>query len=221
MGRIHDDKERFTRVDRIELRAVTRTFGATVALRSVNATFEPGAIVFLQGPNGAGKSTLLAVLATVLRPTSGTVRYEPLGEDVALARSTIGWVAHESHCYPELTARQNVELTARLYGRDDSEWNAVLSRVGAVALAERSVGTLSRGQRQRIALARAIVHRPSVLLLDEPWSGLDATSSAALERVLVEERDGGTIVVVVSHDLDHADRLAGRTLRLENGKIVS
>jgi len=210
------------RIERIEVRGVTRLFGATAALRGVSCTFEAGTIAFLEGPNGAGKSTLLSVIGTMLQPTSGSVAYPPLGSDREIVRSQLGWVAHASHCYRELTARQNIELAARLYGVDaGTSWDRVGPRVGAQAFAERNVGTLSRGQQQRVALARALVHRPSVLLLDEPWSGLDAASSAQLERVLREEKAAGTLVVVVSHGSEHAERLADVRVRLENGRIAA
>src|SRR5688572_7105281 len=176
-------------VSRIEVRAVTRRFGATLALRQVSSEFQAGTLTFLEGPNGAGKSTLLAVIGTVLKPTAGTVTYEPVGSDPMLVRRHLGWVAHDSHCYPELTARENVELAARAHGVEvRTAWERVAERVAATALADRRVGTLSRGQRQRVALARALVHDPSVLLLDEPWTGLDRASSELLERVVLEHR---------------------------------
>ena len=209
-------------VDRIEVEGVSRLFGATPALRGVTCHFDAGTLTFLEGPNGAGKSTLLSIIGTVLRPSKGTVRFQPLGDDRDAARAHIGWVAHESHCYPDLSGRQNVELAAKLYGLSPADsWSAVCERVGAQAFCERAVGTLSRGQRQRIALARALVHRPSVLLLDEPSSGLDAASSQRLEEILIEERDRGSIVVVVSHSATLADRLGGRRVRLERGRIVN
>lgn len=209
------------RVEHIEVRSVTRLFGATPALRGVSARFEAGTISFLEGPNGAGKSTLLAVVGTVLRPTSGSVVYAPVGDDVEQVRPHIGWVAHESHCYRELTARQNVELAGRLYGVNGKEaWERVAGRVAIEALSDRAVGTLSRGQRQRVALGRALVHDPSVLLLDEPWAGLDAASGERLEQVLGEERDRGAVVIVVSHSSDLASRLAGARVRLVGGRIV-
>ena len=208
------------RIERIEVRGVTRLFGATPALRGVTTRFESGTISFLEGPNGAGKSTLLAVVGTVLRPTSGSVVYSPLGDDVEQVRPHIGWVAHDSHCYRELTARQNVELAGRLYGVDGKKaWERVCGRVAIESLEHRAVGTLSRGQRQRVALARALVHDPSVLLLDEPWAGLDAASGERLEQVLVEERDRGVMVIVVSHSSDLAARLAGVRVRLVGGRI--
>lgn len=209
------------RIERIEVRGVTRLFGATPALRGVTVGFDAGTISFLEGPNGAGKSTLLAVVGTVLRPTSGTVVYAPVGEDVEQVRPHIGWVAHDSHCYRELTARQNVELAGRLYGIGGREaWERVAGRVAIEALEQRAVGTLSRGQRQRVALGRALVHDPSVMLLDEPWAGLDAASGERLEQVLVEERDRGVLVIVVSHSSDLASRLAGVRVRLVGGRVA-
>ena len=210
-----------TRIDRIVVRQVTRTFGATAALRGVNLELAAGTLTFLEGPNGAGKSTLLAVIGTVLKPTAGEVSYEPVGSDPMLIRRHLGWVAHDSHCYPELTARENVELAARAHGVEVSgAWARVAPRVAAEALSDRRVGTLSRGQRQRVSLARALVHDPSVLLLDEPWTGLDASSSALLERIVVEQRDAGALVVVVSHEPNLADRLGARRVRLENGRVA-
>jgi ABC-type multidrug transport system ATPase subunit len=209
------------RIERVQVTSVTRLFGATPALRGVSASFRAGTISLLEGPNGAGKSTLLSVIATVLAPTSGDVEYLPLGKDRTLVRAHIGWVAHDAHCYRELTARENIELAARLYGADPrASWERVSERVAARAFADRSVGTLSRGQRQRVALARALVHQPSVLLLDEPWSGLDAASSDQLEQVLREERAAHTIVIVVSHGGDQVARLADERIRLENGRIA-
>jgi heme exporter protein A len=144
-------------VSRIEVRGVTRRFGATLALRQVSTSFEAGTLTFLEGPNGAGKSTLLAIIGTVLRPSSGSVCYQPFGDTPEEARRHIGWVAHESHCYRELSGRRNVELVAQLHGitRSKEHVERVIGRVGADTFAERPVGTLSRGQRQRIALARA------------------------------------------------------------------
>jgi heme exporter protein A len=210
------------RVERIVVAGVSRLFGPTVALRGVDVTFEPGSVTLLEGPNGAGKSTLLAVVGTLLRPSRGRVVYEPLGEDRDEIRAHLGWVAHDAQCYRELTGRENVELGARLHGVDpESGWRAVAERVGAGEFGARRFGTLSRGQRQRIALARALVHRPSVLLLDEPWSGLDAASAAQLEDVVREERDRGAIIVIVSHDASLVERVGGRRIRLERGRIVT
>jgi len=208
------------RVERIVVEGVTRTFGAVAALRGVSAEFRAGELVALEGPNGAGKSTLLAVLATVIRPTFGRVAYEPLGDDPEAVRPELGWVAHESLLYRELSGRENVELAARLYGvGDDAAIARACARVEAGAFIGRRVGTLSRGQKQRVALARALVHAPSVLLLDEPWAGLDAKTSELLERTLVDERERGTLVIVSSHAAEQAERLGARRIRLAGGRI--
>lgn len=209
-------------IERVDVKAVTRLFGATPALRQVSASFERGSITVLEGPNGAGKSTLLGIVGTVLTPTRGSVRYVPFDTDLVRARACIGWVAHESHCYRELSGKQNVELTAQFYGmRAEAAWRRVSARVGAQKFGERKVGQLSRGQRQRIAIARALVHEPSLLLWDEPWTGLDAASSEAVEGILKEEAERGAIVVVVSHEAGIADRLQARRLRLEGGRVIS
>lgn len=208
-------------ITRISVRRVTCLFGATAALRSVSCDFLPGTMTFVQGPNGAGKSTLLAVVGTLLQPTSGEVRYEPLGGSRNRARRHIGWVGHDSHCYRELTGRENVELAARLWGIDDP--NAVArscERVGAERFWEQPVGTLSRGQRQRIALARALVHRPSVLLLDEPLTGLDVATTQRFDVVLREERERGAIIVVINHQPGWAEALGGSFLHLDRGRVV-
>jgi ABC-type multidrug transport system ATPase subunit len=208
-------------IERVEVRGVTRLFGATPALRAVSASFSAGSITFLEGPNGAGKSTLLAVIGTVLAPTAGDVIYHPLGSEPERVRPHIGWVAHDSLCYRELSARENVELAARVYGVDvEGAWARVARRVGAEALADRRVGTLSRGQRQRVALARALVHEPALLLLDEPWSGLDRASAEHLQQALLEERARGALVIVVNHADGLADRLGARCVRLENGRVA-
>ena len=208
-------------VSRIEVRGVTRRFGATLALRQVSTSFEGGTLTFLEGPNGAGKSTLLAIVGTVLRPTSGSVWYEPFGDDQALARRHIGWVAHESHCYRELSGRRNIELVAQIHGVNDAVCvNRVIGRVGAELFADRPVGTLSRGQRQRIALARALVHDPAVLLLDEPWTGLDVASVEKLEAVIRDEVARGSLVIAVTHGAGTAERLGARRLRIEGGRIA-
>jgi len=210
-------------ISRIEVRGVTRRFGATMALRQVSTAFEAGTLTFLEGPNGAGKSTLLAIIGTVLQPSSGSVWYEPFGSDPVQARRKMGWVAHESHCYRELSGRRNIQLVAQIHGLLDvaASVDRVLARVGAEAFAERPVGTLSRGQRQRIALARALVHAPGVLLLDEPWTGLDVASVERLEAVIREEVARGSLVVAVTHGAGVAERLGARRVRIEQGRLVA
>ncbi|MCA9627158.1 MAG: ABC transporter ATP-binding protein [Myxococcales bacterium] len=209
-----------SRVERVEVEAVTRTFGTTLALRGVSAEFPSGRVTVLEGPNGAGKSTLLGILGTLIQPTGGKVRYPPF-KDAAAVRSQLGWLAHDSHCYRELSGRENVQLAASLHGCSGARVQHSLERVGALAFCERAVSTLSRGQRQRIALARALVHQPSLLLLDEPSSGLDAGSVGRLLELVDEERRRGAVVVMVSHSRGIATRIADRIVRLEAGRVHS
>ena len=210
-----------TRIDAIRLQGVTHMYGPTAALRGVSLELVPGRIHFVQGANGAGKSTLLNILATVCRPTLGHVNFVPFGDDYARVRQHLGWVAHDSHCYRDLTARENVVLTATFYGIDETAaWERVADRVGAREFEAQVVGTLSRGQRQRVALARVLAHQPSLLLLDEPMSGLDQVSQGVTEQLLVEEAGRGTIVVVVTHQSELAQKLRGRLIQLDRGRVV-
>jgi heme exporter protein A len=207
-------------VERIEVQAVTCVLGGRTVLRRVSARFDRGTITFVEGSNGAGKSTLLAVIGTLLRPTSGLVAYEPAPESPDEIRSQLGWLGHDARVYRDLTSRENVELAARLSGVDPAKgWARVGARLGIEALGDQIVGTLSRGQKQRVALARALVHEPSLLLLDEPATGLDVDGSERVERLLVEERDRGAIVIVVSHAVGAAERVSGRRLRLDRGHL--
>jgi heme exporter protein A len=190
-------------------------------LRGVTTRFERGTVTFVEGPNGAGKSTLLGVLGTALSPTSGTVRFEPIGDSVEDVRRELGWLSHEGRMYRELTGRENIELAARLQGvASTSAFAGVSSRLGLDDFADQPVATLSRGQRQRVALARALVHEPSLLLLDEPLTGLDVESADRLAKVISEERTRGSIVIVVSHTTGFPERIGGRRIRLERGRIV-
>ncbi len=212
------------RLSAVRVREVTRLFGATPALRGVSLDLAVGSITLLAGPNGAGKSTLLSIVGTQLTPTRGEVIYEARGTALPIdaVRAQLGWVSHASHCYRELTGKQNIELAAKLYGIDpEGAWARVSERFGLGRFALRSVGTLSRGQRQRVALARALVHQPSLLLLDEPWTGLDAASSERLEHVVREERERGALVVIVSHEAGLAGRIGARTVQLAGGRLAS
>jgi ABC-type multidrug transport system ATPase subunit len=199
---------------------VSRHFGSTVALRGIDASFTAGEITSLEGPNGSGKSTLLGILGTTLQPTRGEVKYGSRVVEPSEIRGEIGWVSHETHCYPDLSPRQNLELTAALYAMPVGAWEAAAKRFGVEAFSERTFRRLSRGQRQRVALARAIIHVPSLLLLDEPTNGLDADGIERLVGVLGEEAQRGCIVVLVTHDALLAKRVAARRLFLARGRLV-
>ena len=181
-------------------------------------------ILGLLGPNGAGKSTMLALLATLLRPSSGHIRY---GAHAATAygpslRAAIGVLGHDLFLYPELTARENLEFFAGLYGHAAPRVAAseALQQTGLADRADDPVSSFSRGMRQRVALERALIHRPRLVLLDEPFTGLDDASGAALAGRLRSLRGDGAIIVLATHDLDLAEGLLDRAVFLLDGRMV-
>jgi heme exporter protein A len=211
--------------DQVVIRDVSRNYGRRRALTRVSFTIHAGEVLGLLGPNGAGKSTLLSILATLITPSSGEVRYgtATAHEVGALLRARLGLLAHDLHLYPELTARENLEFFARLHGV--TAWRtAVDCALASAGLEERAsdfVSGFSRGMRQRLALERALLHDPRLLLLDEPFTGLDDASAHALVSRLRQLRDRGGIIVVATHDLDVADALLDRAAVLRDGRLVA
>jgi heme ABC exporter ATP-binding subunit CcmA len=206
----------------VELRNVTKTYGPVRALVGVSCRFEEGTVSLVRGPNGSGKSTLLAIVGTLTRASSGKVDHGELGARRAVVRCTLGWLGHDSLCYPDLTGRENLELAARLQGREPLRvFQRAVERFELDAFVDRPVRTYSRGQRQRVALARALVHEPRLLLLDEPTTGLDQAGVARLTGVVDEEVRRGAVVVVVTHDPAFAEAVGGHVVTLERGRVVS
>jgi heme exporter protein A len=203
---------------------VSRHFGRRRALSHISFTAPAGQILGLLGPNGAGKSTMLAVLATLLRPSTGRVRYgthDAAVEGSAL-RGAIGVLGHDLFLYPELTARENLSFFAGLHGSRDPgrSADAALAQAGLADRADDAVSAFSRGMRQRVALERALIHRPRLVLLDEPFTGLDDASTDALVSRLNGLRSEGAIVILATHDLDVADGLLDHAVFLRDGRIV-
>ncbi|MCX8067184.1 MAG: heme ABC exporter ATP-binding protein CcmA [Anaerolineae bacterium] len=207
----------------IEVRALTRTFGPHVALAGVDLTIEQGEYVTFVGPNGAGKTTLLRILATLIRPTSGTVRIA--GMDPARAgpeiRRRIGFLSHRTLLYEDLTAEQNLRFYARLYGIPDvsARIDELLVQVRLTERRHDLVRTFSRGMQQRLAVARALLHRPSILLLDEPYTGLDPHAADALRTLLDELAAGGHTILLTTHDLERVSPRS-RAVILHRGRVV-
>jgi heme exporter protein A len=203
---------------------VSRHFGRRRALSRISFQARQGSILGLLGPNGAGKSTMIAVLATLLRPSSGAVRYGAHTADAsgAALRSRIGVLGHDLFLYPELTARENLGFFAALYRTADPHGaaDAALRRAGLADRADDQVSSFSRGMRQRVALERALIHDPRLVLLDEPFTGLDDASTAALVGRLQDLRDSGAIVVLATHDLDLAEGLLDSALFLRDGRLA-
>jgi ABC-type multidrug transport system ATPase subunit len=210
--------------DDLTVEDVSRTFGRRRALFRISFRATRGAIVGLLGPNGAGKSTMIGVLATLLRPSGGSVRYGAYeaGTHGAALRSAIGVLGHDLFLYPELTARENLAFFAGMYSVDDghSAAGAALHQAGLADRADDPVSSFSRGMRQRVALERALIHGPRLVLLDEPFTGLDDASAAALLARLRVLREAGAIVVLATHDLDLAEGLLDSVVFLREGRMV-
>jgi heme exporter protein A len=208
----------------VRVEDVSRHFGRRRALSRITFTARRGTMLGLLGPNGAGKSTLLALLGSLLRPSQGRIRYgdREAQADGASIRARIGVLGHDLFLYPELTAFENLAFFAGLYGlrEPDAVANAALERAGLAERAGDPVASLSRGMRQRVALERALIQSPRLVLLDEPFTGLDDRSAAALSARLAELRDGGAIVIVATHDLDLAEGLLDEALFLRDGRML-
>ncbi len=208
----------------VTLSDVSRHFGRRRAVSHVSFTARSGEIVGLLGPNGAGKSTLLSLLATLVAPTSGEVRYGAHAgrPSPPSLRQRIGMLAHELYLYPELSARQNLRFFAQMYGADAPEaLDAALEAAGLADRADDEISGFSRGMRQRLALERALLHRPRLALLDEPFTGLDDRAAETVTARVRQLADDRAIVILATHDLDLAERLITRAVVIRDGRVVS
>ena len=156
-----------------------------------------------------------------MKPTFGRVDHGELGPSAAAVRSRLGWVGHDSLCYPDLSGRENIELAARLCGEDPkSAYVRAAERFKLGGFVDRPFRTYSRGQRQRVSLARSLVHAPALLLLDEPSTGLDHDGIDLLRRVVGEEADAGSVVLVITHDRSFADGLNSKRFQMDRGRLT-
>jgi heme exporter protein A len=210
--------------DHVTVDEVSRHFGRRRAVSRVSFVAARGSIIGLLGPNGAGKSTLLAMLATLLRPSGGSIHYGTMeaADAPPALRGRIGVLGHDLFLYPELTARENLAFFAGLYGRRDADdaARAALTRAGLADRGDDLVSGFSRGMRQRVALERALIHDPRLVLLDEPFTGLDEASTSALVARLRGLRESGAAIVLATHDLDIADGLLDEAIFLREGRMV-
>lgn len=208
----------------IKTKKLSKVFGNRRAVDNVSIEVPRGAFLSIFGPNGAGKTTLLRVLSTLSRATSGsaTLMGIDLKEEPDKARDHIGLISHNSMLYPDLTAEENLLIYARLYGVEDPEAR-VLELLEAVELKHRRldvVRTFSRGMTQRLSIARALIHDPDVVFLDEPYSGLDPHAVEIFDELIDQQRDGRTFVMV-SHDLQKGFAMCSHALVLAKGKVVA
>jgi heme exporter protein A len=203
---------------------VSRSYGRRRALSKVSLTAQAGTITTLLGPNGAGKSTLLSIVSTLLRPSSGEVRYGDIDarQGGAALRARIGLLAHDLYLYPELTAAENLRFFATVYALRDVERrvDAALDRAGLAERRDDSVAGFSRGMRQRLALERALIHEPRLVLLDEPFTGLDDAARGALRARLEAARASGAIVLLTTHDTAAVSGLTDMSVSLVDGRLA-
>jgi heme exporter protein A len=209
----------------ITVRNLSKRFGYRLALQGVSLRVRPSEIVALLGPNGAGKSTLLRILATLARPTSGGVELAGyrLPQQATGARALIGYLGHQPLLYGELSAQQNLEFFARLYGLQQpaARIAELLEQLGLDHRRHEPVRGFSRGMQQRLGLARALLHKPRILLLDEPHSALDRQMASELDALLQDAARGGAAVLIATHDLNRVASLAQRVDILDGGRLAA
>lgn len=205
----------------VELRGVWKSFGGTPALRDVSVRALPGRMLAVLGPNGAGKSTLLRVAAGITRPSAGEVRIAGASPNgAAQTRRAVGFAGHLSMLYGHLSAAENLAFYARLYGLAEPSVQAALERFGLDRDRHRPVRALSRGLVQRVSLARALLHAPQVVLLDEPFTGLDAEASRVLRDELTTMRAQRRTVLMATHAWEEALELADDAVVLVGGRVA-
>jgi len=208
----------------VKVEGLTKSFGNRLTLKGIDLEVRRGESVALFGPNGAGKTTLLKVLATIMNPSSGKVFIDGLDfkESAEEARRRIGIVTHNTFLYGNLTAYENLDFYSRLYdvpGRQE-RIHEVVSLVGMTPRLHHRVATLSRGMQQRLSIARSLLHKPSIMLLDEPETGLDRQANAMLWEILQAEGEQKRTVILTTHNLERGLEVAERVLILDKGKIV-
>jgi len=203
-------------------RGIEKRFGPSVALRGVDLELAAGSSLAVLGPNGAGKTTLLRLISGLARPSAGELEVGGLRAGKPAARAQVGLIAHATFLYSELTARENLIFAARIFGVPNPQARAdeLLAEAELEHVAHRITGGFSRGMAQRLSIARGLVHDPALLLLDEPFTGLDAPAAEKLSARLAALRDKRRSLVIVTHDVRHAAELADVAIVLARGRVV-
>ena len=208
----------------IAVTGLTKTFGNLYALRNLSFSLNKGEFLTIFGPNGAGKTTLIRILSTITKASSGEIKISDLSfeDDSEEIRRQIGVIAHQTFLYENLTAEENLRFYGKLYDVVNltQKIEAILSQVGLELRKKDFVRTFSRGMQQRLAIARAMLHEPSILLLDEPYTGLDQHASGMLTNWLNRLRSSEQTILMVTHDLEQGMELADRIAILVNGQLV-
>jgi heme exporter protein A len=208
----------------IEIRGLSKAFGHQVALRRVDLAVAEGEFLTLFGPNGAGKTTLIRIVASLTRPTAGSVwvRGEELGKAATSLRRHIGLISHNPLLYGDLTPDENLRFFSRMYDLPDAaaRIDTVLEQVGLLGRRRDPVRTFSRGMVQRLAIARAILHDPTIMLLDEPYTGLDLQAADMLRSVLTELASSNRTVILTTHNLEQGLEMCDRVTILNKGRVA-
>jgi len=207
----------------VELRSVEKRYGRVRALASLSATLPRGELILIQGANGAGKSTLLRIVAGLTRPSRGELRVfdqDPFSAEGRAVRGRVGYLGADPGLYGELSVRENLRFCARLRALPESRVDACVASLELEAVVDRPLHQLSTGFRRRAGLARALLPDPELLLLDEPWNGLDDAAAERLAKTLASLRTSGRSAVVAAHGTPTGVGLFDRRLRLERGQLV-
>ncbi|MCZ7357475.1 MAG: ABC transporter ATP-binding protein [Candidatus Methanoperedens sp.] len=211
-------------IDIISIENLSKTFGTNIVLRNINLRIERGEFLTIFGPNGAGKTTLIKIISTLVNPTYGRVVIDGIDikENPIEIRKKIGVISHDTFLYHELTAAENLRFFGKMYGTSDIEAriNDLIKQVGLSYRRNDRVRTFSRGMKQRLSIARALIHDPPVLLLDEPYTGLDQHASATFDRILSGTNANDKTRVLISHDIERGISLCDRAVILTDGHIV-
>jgi len=208
----------------VSIEHLNKSFGRFTALTDLSLEVAEGELLTIFGPNGAGKTTLLKILSTLVSSTSGRVVVDgfDVGKKPVEVRRRIGVISHDTYLYRDLTAVENLVFYARMYGVSDFEERVheVIREVGLRYRENDRVATFSRGMKQRLSIARAILHDPKILLLDEPYTGLDRHASNILDGIIQEFDSKHATRIIVSHDLEHGLKVSNRLLIMKNGGFV-
>ena len=208
----------------LAIHQVSKSFGQHRVLDALDLEVQPGELLCLLGRNGAGKTTLLKILAGLLKPDSGSIWLDDHQVDYAesRARHDIGLVMHQPFLYEHLTGIENLRFYARIYqvADDNTALDAALAQVGMQRFGGKPVRAYSRGMKQRLTIARALLHNPRILLLDEPYTGLDLQGSLVFNQLMLEQKKQGHIVIMTTHDLSHAMPISSRFAFLARGRVA-
>ena len=207
----------------ISIKKISKIFGNNVVLRNINLEIKKGEFLTIFGPNGAGKTTLIKIMSTLVNPTTGKVVIDGIDikENPIEIRKRIGMISHEAYLYPDLTAVENLRFFGRMYGVEDLERRTddLLKQVGLTHRKNDRVRTFSRGMKQRLSIARALIHNPSILFLDEPYTGLDQHATGMFDRILSINAKNKTRVLI-SHNIEQGVSMCDKAVILNHGKIV-